>query len=292
MKPFHDQVIKRPVRDGALIGYRLGRVEKQPHAIVMIHGLASNSTRWTEFVNDTSLQKHWELLRIDLRGHGLSLYRGHISRKRWCEDLRDVLAAEHYRDIVIIGHSQGAQVAMQYAQEDQTGLRGLVLIDPVFDTNLTGTLGVARRLKWLLWLGVRFLWLLNRLGIRRRHFPLRDLYALDRRTRDYLATHPDKQIADIYMRPTADFGYIPLANYLQDVIEVVRPLGPLQTITCPVLVLLSKGATMSNVDKNTQIIRQMPNSKIEYIDADHWLLTEKPQQARAVIEAWVNGLGR
>lgn len=92
------------------------------------------------------------------------------------------------------------------------------------------------------------------------------------------------------MNPFEDLKYLPLANFLQDVIEVVRPLGALEKITCPVLVLLSKGATMSDVDKNSRIIHQMPNSQIEYIEADHWLLTEKPDEARQAIEGWCDSL--
>ena len=77
-----------------------------------------------------------------------------------------------------------------------------------------------------------------------------------------------------------------MANYIQDILEVIRPAGPIETITCPVLILLSKNASMSNVDKNVNIIKTIPDSHIHYIEADHWLLTEKPDEARQVIEDW------
>lgn len=289
-KPFHDQEKTLHVRDGKQIGYRLGRIEQQDRVIGMIHGMASNSTRWSELVQHTSLKQNWDLLRMDLRGHGLSMLRGRIGRKQWSSDLRDIINAEGYRDTVLMGHSQGAQVAMQYAMDNSEGLKGLLLIDPVFDKNVTGMLGWARRFKLLLWLLVAILWLFNALGFRKRHFPVRDLYALDRKTRLFLAENPECNIAELYMSPIDDLSYLPLANYVQDVIEVVRPLGDLSQITCPVLVLLSRGASMSDVDKNTAIIKTMPNSQIEYIDADHWLLTEKPDEARAAIERWCDSL--
>ncbi len=290
MKPFNDQEKLQQVRDGKNIGYRLGRIEKQPRVIAMIHGMASNSTRWSELVSKTTLKEMWDLLRIDLRGHGLSMCRGRISRKLWSRDLRDIINAESYRDVVLFGHSQGAQVAMQYGLDDMSGVKGMILIDPVFDKNLTGLLGMARRFKLVLWLMVLLLWFFNLLGFRKKSFPIRDLYLLDKETRQFLLENPDKDIAELYMSPVADLRYLPLANYIQDVIEVVRPLGAIDKITCPVLVLLSKGASMSDVDKNTAIIKQMPNSRIEYIDADHWLLTEKPEEARQAIERWCNSL--
>lgn len=289
---FQDQEKQQQVSDGAKIGYRLGVVEKQPRVIAMLHGLASNSTRWSELVTNTSLKQKWDLLRIDMRGHGLSMYRGRFSRKRWSQDLREVINTEAYTDTVLLGHSQGAQVAMQYAMDNADGIKGMVLIDPVFDTNLTGMLGIARRLKPLLWALLFMLWFINLLGFRKKSFPIRDLYELDKQTRQFLAENPERDIAELYMTPIEDLRYIPLANYVQDIIEVVSPVGDISKITCPVLVLLSSGASMSDVEKNTAIIKQMPNSVIEYIDADHWLLTEKPDEARAMIERWINDLDK
>jgi len=88
------------------------------------------------------------------------------------------------------------------------------------------------------------------------------------------------------MSPVEDMKYIPLANYIQDILEVIRPVGPIETISCPVLVLLSRSASMSDVDKNVSIIKTIPNVHIHYIEANHWLLTEKPDEARQVIEDW------
>jgi len=292
MKHFSDQEKHQQVRDGKRIGYRLGRIDRQPRVIAMIHGLASNSTRWSELVIKTSLKEYWDLLRIDLRGHGLSLCRGRISRKKWSHDLRDILHAEGYEESVLIGHSLGAQVAMHYALEDQTNLKGLVLIDPVFDSNLTGLLGIARRFKLVVWFMVIMTWLFNLFGFRKKSFPARDMHELDKKTREFLTNNPDKDIAELYMSPLADLEFLPLANYLQDIIEVVRPVGAIEKIHCPVLVLVSRGASMSDVDKNAAIIHRMPNSHIEYIDADHWLLTEKPDEARQVIENWCENLLR
>ena len=118
----------------------------------------------------------------------------------------------------------------------------------------------------------------------------RDLYKLDRKTRAFLQSNPQQGIAELYMSPFEDLKYIPLANYLQDILQVVRPVGRIEKITCPVLVLLSQGASMSNVEKNTRIINSMPGSEIKAIDADHWLLTERPAEARRAIEDWCEKL--
>ena len=71
-----------------------------------------------------------------------------------------------------------------------------------------------------------------------------------------LASQPQEDIARLYMNPRADLVYIPLANYLQDLFEVVRPLKDLHSITQPVRVLLSAGAQLSHaVQTQAQLAR-------------------------------------
>lgn len=49
--------------DGVRLGYK--RVSQGPQAptLVMLHGLASNHSRWSEFVANTDLRRDWNLLR-------------------------------------------------------------------------------------------------------------------------------------------------------------------------------------------------------------------------------------
>ena len=185
-----------------------------------------------------------------------------------------------------MGHSLGAEVALDFAVAWPQMARGLILIDPVFPEALRGRLKVAKRLVWLnRWL-IGLLRLANRLGLRRSAFPYRDLRALDERTRAVLAADPHADIAKLYTKPSADLRYMPLANYLQDLYEVVRPLPPLESITQPVLVLLSAGASTSSADVNRRMISRLANCETVEINADHWLLTERPVDARRAIEAW------
>ncbi len=276
--------IKTP--DGATLGYRISRQQQLKPLITLIHGLASNCTRYSEFVEYTRLKEHWDLLRIDLRGHGESMYRGRYSRATWIDDLNFIMQTEHYQQTVLMGHSLGAQVAITYASQFPERCRGLILIDPVFPENLHGLLSKAKRYRYFLSAIRITLRFLNRLGLKRWSIPKRDLRALDEQARTTLKEHPELTIADLYTDPLADFKYIPLANYLQDVNEVIRPLPLLESIKAPVLVLLSGGATISSFDKTKAIIDRFPNARIEVVDADHWLLTEKPEETRRIIEHW------
>lgn len=271
-----------------MLGYRIIRQQHAQPLLTLIHGLASNCTRFSEFVEFTQLKDSWDILRVDLRGHGSSMYRGNYTRNDWVEDLNTIFEQEQYQQSVLLGHSLGAQVAIEYAHQHPDRARGLILIDPVFPENLQGLLGKAKRYQYILAVLRLILRILGTVGIRRWWLSERDLRALDETTRQTLKDNPQLTIAELYTNPFADFKYIPLLNYLQDIREVIRPLPPLEEMKVPVLVLLSGGATVSVFDVTTKIIARFPQSQIEVIDADHWLLTEKPEQTRQVIEHWCN----
>ena len=259
------------------------------HTLVLLHGLASNATRWREFMQHSDLCEQFELLALDLRGHGRSLVVERYTRQDWVGDIQQILA-KHGKPGFLVGHSMGAQIALDYASQF-TGQKnamfaGLILIDPIFPQALDGTLKQIARFRGLIKLACWLLRGLYALGIHKRHYPYRDLQALDQHTREVLAANPHKSIADLYMNPLADLAYIPLANYLQDLYEVTRPLLPLENIDVPVLVLLSEGASTSHVELNKKILGLIPRLEIKTINADHWLLTEKPVEAREAIEQW------
>ncbi len=272
--------------DGFTLTYWLDRPAQARHTLMMLHGLASNHTRWSEFAAHTRLRGRWSLLRPDLRGHGESMYRGRISRPRWVADLHRLQVAEGLAPAVVAGHSLGAEIALDWAARHPADCAGLILVDPVVPQCLRGILGMLRRLRWLLWLPIGLLWLGNALGLRKRHFPPRDLWALDRRTRATLAAHPELSIADLYTRPQADFPYLPLANYLQDHFEVSRPLPPLATIHQPVLVIRSRGSALETGNGSRRALARLPDVTFAEVDCDHWPLTEKPDEVRAIIDSW------
>ena len=89
--------------DGITIAYR--RWSSGPHArvIVLIHGMASNLTRWSEFVDNTHLKHTWDILRLDLRGHAASMSRGPLGLAQWSSDIAQMLEKEGYAQALLIG---------------------------------------------------------------------------------------------------------------------------------------------------------------------------------------------
>lgn len=289
-----ERIANLSMPDGVLLHYRLLRTQTNATTvIVLLHGLSSNLTRWSELVAHTTLKDRWDVLRVDLRGHGRSLTRKPIGMRVWCEDLLRLLAHEGYARAIFIGHSLGAQVAVSFAHRYPERTIGLALIDPVFAEALHGTMRWLARLRPLLYLVVGCIRLANALGIYRRHIPLRDLQELDRRTRAALAAagRPE-EIVSRYTSPSADIRHFPSAHYFKELIEVTRPLPPLEEIPVPVLFVLSKGVTFSRPEVVRAAIERAPNAQTAIIDCYHWPLTEKPDDVRRALEQWCATLTR
>jgi pimeloyl-ACP methyl ester carboxylesterase len=286
------EVEQRLARPGVELAYRVTRGGGPAgRGIVLLHGLASNLSRWSEFVEQTTLPEAGALIRVDLRGHGASTTRGPLSLELWCEDLAALLAAEGLQRAVLVGHSLGAQVALQFAARHAARTEAVVLIDPVFRAALSGRWRLLAQASPLLHAVVTLLRAANALGLRRRLLPPMDLRELDRQARIALQS-PDAEAAFIrhYSSATADLQRFRTAHYLQELIELFRPLPPPEATAMPVLVLLSSGATFAALDATRAIARRFPQGRIETIDCHHWPLTERPAQVRALIEDFVHAL--
>jgi N-formylmaleamate deformylase len=107
------------------------RLRGDSPTLVMIHGLSDNGACWGRLA--AALTPKFEIVAIDLRGHGLS-------------DAPDVgyAPSDHARDVIaaidalglgsttIVGHSLGAEAAMQAARLRPDLVTRLVLEDPPF----------------------------------------------------------------------------------------------------------------------------------------------------------------
>jgi pimeloyl-ACP methyl ester carboxylesterase len=168
---------------------------------------------------------------------------------------------------------------------DQTA--GLVLVEPMLREALTGKLRRLRPLEQPVKVAIAAIRALNRLGIYRRHLESVDLHELDRAFRVRL-NEPGgiETLIRRYGSPRHDLKTIPSAVYLQNLLEVIRPL-PLERIRAPFLALLSTGRTFADPDVTHALLSRLPQGEIHTLDAQHWIPTEQPQAMRAAIEEWI-----
>jgi pimeloyl-ACP methyl ester carboxylesterase len=285
------RTLRRP--DGMVLSYRITGPTGAGDgpALVLLHGLASNQTRWSEFVEHTTLTRTHAVIRVDLRGHGGSMTRRRIGLDVWCDDLVALLDATRQRRVLMIGHSLGAQVALHFAARFPQRVLGIGLIDPLFPAALRGRWRLLRLGRPLLAAGAAAVRGLNALGLHRRHLQPLDLRELDRLARAALRSREDEEaFVRQYSSARADLRHVPLAVYLQDLAEMFRSAPLPQTLGVPVLVLLSAAGTFADPERTAALLSASPNVQIHRIDCHHWPLTERPEEVRRAIEAWCKDL--
>ncbi len=111
-----------------LYGHRVAyRMAGQGPAILLIHGITSNSETWDR-VFDTLAESH-TVIAPDLIGHGESAKpRGDYSMGAYASGLRDLLAALDIESATFVGHSLGGGIAMQMAYQFPERCDRLVLV--------------------------------------------------------------------------------------------------------------------------------------------------------------------
>ena len=115
-------VRRAPVR---LAVRRFGR--SGPH-VVMIHGLASTQHIWDLVV--PRLEKGFRVTTLDQRGHGESSKPSSgYGFDDVTKDLGAVLTAVGAKKPILVGHSYGANVAIDYAARYPRGVAGVISVD-------------------------------------------------------------------------------------------------------------------------------------------------------------------
>jgi len=279
--------------DGARIVYWIARCDR-PGAplLVFLHGAASNHTRWSEILRISSLHRACDTMRPDLRGNAESMWRGRLDLDVWARDVVAILDAEAGHRAVLVGHSLGAQIALQVAWRWPERVQALILIDPVFPHTLRGGRRLLWRLDSLFRLLVLLIRLFNACGLGRRKFPARDLEELDRNTRRELERSGDPgHLARKYSSLRHILPYTPSANYLQQLLATVQPSVPPAQITLPILAMLSTGTSIASFHTLKREVERFPHAESVSIQADHWPLTENPDQVRLMLEQWLVSRG-
>jgi pimeloyl-ACP methyl ester carboxylesterase len=110
-------------------------------SVILAHGLASNARIWDMVA--PILARQFRVVALDQRSHGLSEAPadGDYSFEPICADLRGVVEALGFERPVVVGHSWGASVAVEYAARYPDAVSGIVLVDG-------GFLTLGKRMTW------------------------------------------------------------------------------------------------------------------------------------------------
>ncbi len=112
--------------------------EETKKGVILLHGYQQNKDSWN-FIADDLRNEGYNVLALDLRGHGESeIHLESMTSKDYNKMMLDAKAAFNYflenniNEVSIIGSSLGANVALNYATEEES-IQRIVLISPGLD---------------------------------------------------------------------------------------------------------------------------------------------------------------
>jgi len=250
--------------------------------LVLLHGVASNSTRWAEFTMNTHLRHEWKIIAPDLRGNGAAAFpRTRLGMDVWCADIAAALDAERCARAVIGGHCLGANIALQFAARHPQRVSALVLVEPMPPDALTGTTRMLSFLKPLLYGVYATARGLNRLGVYRRRLEHLDLREWDR------ATRAGESRLSMLASLGVDLRSTPIATYARMLAATAEPWPDVAAIQVPALALVSSRSRMTDPVRTRRALAALRDCDIVELDAVHWIPTEQPDALRAAIDGWL-----
>ncbi|WP_455198543.1 alpha/beta fold hydrolase [Kaarinaea lacus] len=95
--------------------------------VVLLHGLLGSSSNWHSIARQ--LSENYPVLVPDLRNHGQSPHGEPMDYQAMCDDLTGLLEDLGYGEVILVGHSMGGKLAMEFALQYPQRVKILVIVD-------------------------------------------------------------------------------------------------------------------------------------------------------------------
>jgi pimeloyl-ACP methyl ester carboxylesterase len=133
MKPLLAVVLALPLGAASVDGIQLhsSTSGKGPRTVILVHGWTCDETTWASQV--PALSKDYRVITLDLPGHGKSgsPQDGKFSMDLFARAVEAVRAEAKADRVVLVGHSMGTPVVVQYARLYPQHTAALVFVDGI-----------------------------------------------------------------------------------------------------------------------------------------------------------------
>ena len=239
--------------------------------IVILHGLFGSSDNWLSIARALS-DKH-KVYTVDQRNHGQSPHSDYFTYEVMANDLKEFLEEHQIINPIIVGHSMGGKVAMQFAIEHGDMIEKLVIVDiapksyPVHhDVILEGLNSIN----------------LSELSSRNEADKQLASYVPDMGTRQFLL----KNLA----RTSDGFQWKINLPVIETGIEQIGiGLEPNSKYEGETLFIRGKNSSYIKNEDQSLLEEHFPNSELETIEsAGHWVHAEQPEEFLKILMTFVN----
>lgn len=95
--------------------------------VLILHGLFGMGDNWRTIAR--RMEEQYQVILVDLRNHGRSPHDPQMNFSMMTADLHELVVDLDLEDVVLIGHSMGGKVAMQFATTYPELTEKLVIVD-------------------------------------------------------------------------------------------------------------------------------------------------------------------
>lgn len=103
------------------------REQGQGQPIIIMHGIFGSSDNW--LTQQKMLSERYRVIALDLRNHGQSPHDYTFDYPAMVSDLKHFIEEHHLQNAIVVGHSMGGKVAMNFAVAHPQMLDKLIVVD-------------------------------------------------------------------------------------------------------------------------------------------------------------------
>lgn len=243
----------------------------QGQPIVIMHGIFGSSDNWLTQARLLSARYH--VFSLDLRNHGQSFHTDEFDYPAMVNDLEEFIDIHNLEDPVIIGHSMGGKVAMNFALAHPEKLQRLIVVDiaPKF-YNLE---------HYVILDGLRAVPIDN-ISSRNEADQALAPFVPEADVRQFL-------LKNLQRKPAGGFTWkinLPvIGKHLSKIGLDLQYNGKFDKPT----LFIRGGRSRYVLDEDVPRIREVfPKAEVRTLDAGHWVQAEKPQEFTDLVTEWLS----
>jgi esterase len=231
----------------------------QGQAIVLIHGLFGSYENLGVIAR--ALADQWQVVNLDMRNHGRSGWHDNMSYALMAEDIKDTLDHLGLDQVVLLGHSMGGKISMEFALRYPTRVSKLILADISPVQNRPRHLEILSALESIN---------LDQIRSRQQADQQLALTITETGVRQFLLKSLYKEGDQFRWR----FNIKALIANYQELLKAPESKGP---FTGPTLFIKGADSDYLLHEHQSVILQLFPTSKAKVImGTGHWLHAEKP----------------
>jgi pimeloyl-ACP methyl ester carboxylesterase len=240
--------------------------------LILLHGGGANAHWWDHLASE--LTSHGPVYALDFRGHGDSSFPEQLRVGAFNDDLEALVDWLGRDDVMLVGHSMGAAVALDHASRFHS-TRGIVLVDLARGSSP----GTGRRAR--LALSLRRTYRSRQEAIERFRFLPESLHQSEA-LRRHVAEHSIQEEQDQRFGYKFDPRWFAMPS---------RPRPDLKRIECPTLLIRGEESALLSSEAGKEFVTQVEKGRfVEIANAGHHVLIDQPDPLLALLHEFLSAL--